>query len=468
MAHVASDLKSQMLNRMLPQAAKRSYAADTKAATPFDSVLDETARPAPEPRQTRAADDNSPRADRPKPADRPANTAKSDDNSQTADAGTAADASPATTSSKTSDATTADKAASGDTDKAKADDAQQATDAKPTDAAAAVAIAVVIDPAIAAATAQVDAKAETKGDTAAAVAATAIAAKTAEPAATTAATEAGADAALAEPAADALAALAAKADKADKTAKKADDKPAVAAKATSKATSPLHPDAAVQAATAEPHKDSEAHASAEETANTHRGVATDKPVAPAPDATSTTAAPKAADLAPPPALTVPAAPHAAQAATAVAAPAAAQTNAADAAVPISGVAFEITSKIASGMNQFDIRLDPAELGRIHVRMDVDRDGNVVTHMMADRHDTLDMLRKDTAGLERALQDAGLKTSDSSLQFSLRDQSANQQQSNNSGSNTANIIVEDDMPVAEPLQRNYAAYRGQTGGLDIRV
>ena len=139
-------------------------------------------------------------------------------------------------------------------------------------------------------------------------------------------------------------------------------------------------------------------------------------------------------------------------------------------MPISGVAFEITNKALAGKGQFDIRLDPPDLGRIHVRLDVDRDGNVITHMVADRTDTLDMLRKDTAGLERALQDAGLKTSDNSLQFSLRDQSANQQQSNNGGNaNTAHIVVDDEQLAAnEPAQRNYARYNAPAGGLDIRV
>ena len=90
-------------------------------------------------------------------------------------------------------------------------------------------------------------------------------------------------------------------------------------------------------------------------------------------------------------------------------------------------------------------------------------------MVADRTDTLDMLRKDTAGLERALQDAGLKTSDNSLQFSLRDQSANQQQSQSGNANTAHIVVEDEQPAtSEPAQRNYARYNAPAGGLDIHV
>jgi chemotaxis protein MotD len=103
-----------------------------------------------------------------------------------------------------------------------------------------------------------------------------------------------------------------------------------------------------------------------------------------------------------------------------------------------------------------------------VRLDVDRDGNVITHMVADRTDTLDLLRKDTSGLERALQDAGLKTSDNSLQFSLRDQQANQQQQRHSGE-TAHVVIEDEQLAAiEPAQRNYARYNASTGGLDIRV
>ncbi len=154
--------------------------------------------------------------------------------------------------------------------------------------------------------------------------------------------------------------------------------------------------------------------------------------------------------------------------TAAVAPAAiVRSDSSEPAVPIAGVAFEITSKALSGRNQFDIRLDPPDLGRIHVRMDVDRDGNVITHMVADRTDTLDMLRKDTAGLERALQDAGLKTSDNSLQFSLRDQTSQQQR--HEGGDRAHIVMEDEQLVAlEPAQRNYARYNTATGGLDIRV
>ena len=41
--------------------------------------------------------------------------------------------------------------------------------------------------------------------------------------------------------------------------------------------------------------------------------------------------------------------------------------------------------------------------------------------MVDRADTLDLLKRDALQLERALQQAGLKTSDNALEFSLRQQ-----------------------------------------------
>ena len=236
-------------------------------------------------------------------------------------------------------------------------------------------------------------------------------------------------------------------------------------------------DAKAQAGTGEPHND----VSAQTAANNHRGVAADGDAksgaksSATPRADNNAAAPKpGADLIQPQVLTAPA-PAAALATTAAAAAATAAPTVATAAqdsapVPFAGVAIEITSKAHAGKNHFDIRLDPPDLGRIHVRLDVDKDGNVISHMVADRTDTLDLLRRDSSGLERALQDAGLKTSNNSLQFSLSDQSANRQQSDdNDGADRARLMVEDEqLNSVEPLQRNYTRYAGQTAGLDIRV
>jgi flagellar hook-length control protein FliK len=137
-------------------------------------------------------------------------------------------------------------------------------------------------------------------------------------------------------------------------------------------------------------------------------------------------------------------------------------------IPLSGVAMEIAGKALEGKNRFEIRLDPPELGRIEVRLDVDRDGNVTSRMTVDRADTLDLLRRDATGLERALQDAGLKTADNSLQFSLRDQSMGQQQTS-AGPDAAQVIVTDEQSSSiDVIPQNYGRLAGTGGGLDIRV
>jgi flagellar hook-length control protein FliK len=150
-------------------------------------------------------------------------------------------------------------------------------------------------------------------------------------------------------------------------------------------------------------------------------------------------------------------------------PAAANLNATP--VPIAGLAVAIASQAQAGRNRFEIRLDPPELGRIDVRLDVDRDGRVTSRLVADRPETLDMLRRDAPDLQRALQDAGLKTSDSGMQFSLRDQGfgAQNQDSGSGRANTTQLVVPDpDMPTIDAAQASYGRMLRLGGGIDIRV
>ena len=124
------------------------------------------------------------------------------------------------------------------------------------------------------------------------------------------------------------------------------------------------------------------------------------------------------------------------------------TAATHAAVPLSGLAMEIAASAKSGKSRFEIRLDPADLGRIDVRIDVDRNGQVTSHLTVERPETLSMLRQDATQLQRALDNAGLQTGNSGLQFSLRDQSSSGQNGGNqSNPNAHRLIVseEDDIP-----------------------
>ena len=140
-----------------------------------------------------------------------------------------------------------------------------------------------------------------------------------------------------------------------------------------------------------------------------------------------------------------------------------------AAIPLAGIAVEIAARAQAGSNRFEIRLDPPELGRIDVRLDVDRHGNVTSRLIADRGDTLDLLRRDAPQLERALQDAGLKTGDSGLQFSLRDQGPGAD--TNARGNPLTNPPPADVPETDPLPaealRSYR-WTGTAGGVDIRV
>jgi len=151
-------------------------------------------------------------------------------------------------------------------------------------------------------------------------------------------------------------------------------------------------------------------------------------------------------------------------------PAAAGTSGAPAtaAVPIAGLPVVLAARAREGSNQFDIRLDPPELGRIDVRLDVDNSGQVTSHVTVERAETLQLLQNQQPQLERALEQAGLKTADNGLSFTLRDQSFSGQ--NNGGGaqpSPAQLVVPDaDLPPVAAAQAYSRAGLGR--GVDIMV
>jgi len=148
------------------------------------------------------------------------------------------------------------------------------------------------------------------------------------------------------------------------------------------------------------------------------------------------------------------------------------TQATGAPVPVSGLAVEIAAFVQSGKTRFEVRLDPADLGRIDVRIDVDRNGQVTSHLTVEKPETLSMLRQDAPQLQQALNDAGLKTSSSGLQFSLRDQSSSGQNDGNNnqpGAQPQRLIISDEETVPSlVVGRSYGRAFGSSGGVDIRV
>jgi hypothetical protein len=84
------------------------------------------------------------------------------------------------------------------------------------------------------------------------------------------------------------------------------------------------------------------------------------------------------------------------------------------------ISIRVHQAVADGESQIRLQLQPKELGRIDIKLDVSDGGKVSVTVVAERSDTLDLLMRDQRGLERALQQAGLDTDPDSLAFDLRD------------------------------------------------
>jgi flagellar hook-length control protein FliK len=136
---------------------------------------------------------------------------------------------------------------------------------------------------------------------------------------------------------------------------------------------------------------------------------------------------------------------------------------------VSALAVAIAAKSQSGNKQFDIRLDPPELGRVEVRLSIDATGKAQASLSADQPRTLDLLKADAPALTRALRDAGLNVSQNGLNFSLRGQDR-QNGGNNfaprSGRSTQTSLI---ATSAIGSVQGGANYQGPADGrLDIRV
>lgn len=512
MSQVAADFQTQASSAVVAKASRQSSASQKTQSSRFDDLLSAIPdAPPPEPRARAKADalerpqpaearsskrderpDRTSRDDRPARTDRTATSDPAADDSKVP----AADAAPtkntgatetdtAAPETKSADSAASDETKSSDTDTKAADG--ETTDATAVTQAAVEALvpqAVAIDPAAAALVAEptVDGEAAAKTGAAKAEAVTAATQPSTEAAKQQATMLADQSTGLSADDAEVLSALAAKAQEGLKGAaddkpdtKASGDKPAHAAKADGEPALTGQTGQAAQAEGTEA-KGSEAkpvHSDLAKIGVEHRPGKADSDAKPADHAAQginvNSVAPKTDGMQLQNFSAILHQTHTTGASASANGPASISSD--DKAVSISNVPVEISAKIASGKNQFDIRLDPEELGRIHVKVNVDRDGNITTHMVADRPDTLDLLRRDTQGLERALQDAGLKTSDNSLQFSLRDQTQQNQQNERESQSGRQPAAEDELATTlttTVIARDYGRYSLRPSGVDIRV
>jgi len=85
------------------------------------------------------------------------------------------------------------------------------------------------------------------------------------------------------------------------------------------------------------------------------------------------------------------------------------------------VSVKITKALQSGSDRINVQLKPADLGRVDVKMELTHDGRVMAVVTADNKETLDMLRRDSSELQRALAEAGMDLDSGDLNFNLRGQ-----------------------------------------------
>jgi flagellar hook-length control protein FliK len=144
------------------------------------------------------------------------------------------------------------------------------------------------------------------------------------------------------------------------------------------------------------------------------------------------------------------------------------TQAANPTPDIHSLAISIATQSQAGAKQFDIRIDPPELGRVDVRLTVDAAGKAQAHLAVDKPQTLELLQKDSGNLARALKDSGVQLNNNGLQFSLKGQGHNgggSRGSQSRGRSLSVTAVASTAPAAAASSSNLSA---SASGVDIRV
>ena len=94
------------------------------------------------------------------------------------------------------------------------------------------------------------------------------------------------------------------------------------------------------------------------------------------------------------------------------------SGAAQSAAVLAQVSQRLIQKMDGKTSRFEIRLDPAELGKVDVRIEVDRDGRVQAVLAAKESVAADALTRGLRSLENALTQAGFELGDKGVQVEL--------------------------------------------------
>jgi len=134
------------------------------------------------------------------------------------------------------------------------------------------------------------------------------------------------------------------------------------------------------------------------------------------------------------------------------------------------VAVQIHKAASAGQDRVNIKLYPADLGRVDVKLEWTDDGALRAVISAERSDTLDLLQRDSRALDRALQDAGLKTDSDSLSFDLRGHADRRDKTDDSPADTreSSGVEHSSDDAVEASGDASPRQRAHDGVLDLRV
>lgn len=131
------------------------------------------------------------------------------------------------------------------------------------------------------------------------------------------------------------------------------------------------------------------------------------------------------------------------------------------------VGREIIRRFNGGSTFFELRLDPPEMGRIEVRLEVSRDHRVTAVVAADNPQALADLARHARDLETALQSAGLELSDQGLSFDLSQQRESRADAEEARNGRRGALAEGETPQsATPLARPIGLERWRGVRVDV--
>lgn len=139
------------------------------------------------------------------------------------------------------------------------------------------------------------------------------------------------------------------------------------------------------------------------------------------------------------------------------------------------LAAQVVRNFNQGQRQFEIRMDPPELGKIDVKLHVNSSDNRVHAVLsAERPETLADLQRSSRELERALAEAGLDLGDSGLEFELSQGGDDTRDEFGGNANSFGLYTDGEaasaLPdqAAGPMSRLYGFALSGASGIDVKI